>query len=116
MGDSKHSAMIISIIENSKKHQSILNNACLSVGTAQKLLNLALKYYWCLGWLPEPPHFPVDSRIQESLPAESRMKWTSISKLDEYQSIIDCATEQLKEGESLARWELHNFKRRNSVL
>ena len=29
-------------------------------GVTQKLLNLALKYYWCSGHIPEPPHCPVD--------------------------------------------------------
>ncbi len=99
------------IIQYSNKHKLILENDSLSIGTAQKLLNLVLKYYWCLGWLPEPPHFPVDSRIQKCIPAKSRKSWTAINSLEEYQSIIDCAKEQLKEGESLAKWELANFKK-----
>ncbi|MCG2419360.1 hypothetical protein K8089_10025 [Aequorivita sp. F47161] len=106
-----HCAMIEKIVTDSSKYESILEEGNLSVGTAQKLLNLVLKYYWCLGLLPEPPHFPIDSRIQSCLPVKNRMSWTKITSLDEYQTIIDCAKEQLKEGETLARWELANFKR-----
>lgn len=109
--DERHSAIIYAIIEFSTMHSNSLAGGQLSVGTAQKLLNLVLKYYWSLGWLPEPPHFPIDSRIQTCLPVKSRMSWTKITSLDEYQNIIDCAKEQLKEGESLARWELANFRR-----
>lgn len=107
----EHCAMIEKIANDSSKHKSILSKERLSVGTAQKLLNLVLKYYWCLGWLPEPPHFPIDSRIQTCLPAKGRMSWTKITSMGEYQGIIDCARGKLKEGETLARWELQNFKR-----
>lgn len=109
--EDQHYNIIIKIIQNSKKSKAILNNNCLSVGTAQKLLNLVLKYYWCLGWLPEPPHFPVDSRIQKCLPFKKRQNWTSIKTLEEYQTIIDCAKGLLLKGETLATWELYNFKR-----
>lgn len=106
----EHCAMIEKIVTDSSKYKSVLSIEKLSVGTAQKLLNLVLKYYWCLGWVPEPSHFPVDSRIQTCLPVKNRMSWTKITSLDEYQTIIHCAKEQLKEGETLARWELANFR------
>lgn len=109
--EEKHRAMIFAIAEHSTIYEAILINDRLSIGTSQKLLNLVLKYYWCLGWLAEPLHFPVDRQIQKSLPAKNRMSWTKITSLDEYQGVIDCARGLLKEGESLARWELDNFKR-----
>ena len=31
------------------RYSSILENDVYKIGTAQKLLNLLLKYYWCLG-------------------------------------------------------------------
>src|SRR5262245_42509512 len=37
----------------------VLRNGNYRYGVAQKLLNLALKYYWCLGYIPTPPHCPV---------------------------------------------------------
>lgn len=112
LDDKNHGAMIVAITEHATLHKDVLNNDALNVGTAQKLLNLLLKYYWCLGWLPEPPHFPVDSQIQKNLPAASRKSWTSISSFNEYDAIIAAARQQLKKGETLAQWELNNFKRR----
>ncbi len=111
VGDKFHGANIISIIDYSRGFSKLLSNGELNVGTVQKILNLSLKYYWCLGWLPEPPHFPIDSRIQKCLPFKSRKYWTGINNLSEYQTIITCAKGLLKEGESLAMWELTNFKR-----
>ncbi|SDJ63273.1 hypothetical protein SAMN05216338_105731 [Bradyrhizobium sp. Rc2d] len=32
---------------------------------AQKVLNLLLKYYWCLARIPEPPYCPIDRIIIE---------------------------------------------------
>ena len=34
----------------------VLGHLGYKYGVAQKLLNLALKYYWCLGVIAEPPH------------------------------------------------------------
>ncbi len=39
---------------------NVLGQLGYKYGIAQKLLNLALKYYWCLGEIAEPPHCPVD--------------------------------------------------------
>lgn len=36
-----------------------------SFGVAQKLFNLALKFYWSLGLIAEPPHCPIDLLVQE---------------------------------------------------
>lgn len=116
LDDKKHSAMILAITKHATLHKDILNSDALNVGAAQKLINLLLKYYWCLGWLSEPPHFPVDSRIQKCIPGKSRKSWTAINTLSDYQSIIDCVKEQLKDGESLAEWGLANFKRKRPVL
>lgn len=109
--DKHHKAYIIAIIDYTRSFSKLLTNGELNVGTVQKILNLSLKYYWCLGLLPEPPHFPIDSQIQKCLPAKSRKSWTRINSLDEYQAIIDCTKSLLMEGESLASWELQNFKR-----
>lgn len=111
VGDQNHRANIISIINYTRSFSKILRNGELNVGTVQKILNLSLKYYWCLGWLPEPPHFPIDSRIQKCIPNKHRKSWTRINNLDEYQAIIDCARGLLRGGESLASWELANFRR-----
>lgn len=103
--------MIGRVIDFSRKYESVLSNGQLNVGTTQKLLNLALKYYWCLGWMPEPPHFPIDGSIQTRLPVEYRKNWTKIKELSEYKAIIECARTVLEEGETLAGWELENFRK-----
>jgi transcriptional regulator with XRE-family HTH domain len=72
----------------------------LNFGIAQKLLNLNLKYQWCLGWVKSPPHFPVDRIIQEKLNKEARNlkiptitveAWTKFTKPEEYLNVINFA-------------------------
>jgi len=87
----------------------------LKIGVSQKLLNLVLKYYWCLGWIAEPPHFPVDRIIQKELPLHKRMNWTTLDSIEDYMSIVAEARNQLQKDETPATWELRNF-RRNSAL
>src|ERR1700694_4632603 len=47
-------------------------------GIAQKLLNLALKYYWCLGEIAEPPHCPVDRIVISMTSQKGKINWTDI--------------------------------------
>lgn len=109
--EAQHIETLNSIIDVSKDHKDILVNGKLSIGTAQKLLNLSLKYYWCLGWIKEPPHFPIDRIIQLKLPKIVRKNWTEIDALEDYLSIIEAAKKELGKGETLAQWELKNFDR-----
>ena len=44
-------------------HAKTLKGGRFRIGTAQKALNLYLKYLWCLGTIPEPPHCPFDFQI-----------------------------------------------------
>jgi len=79
-------------------------------GVAQKLLNLALKYYWCLGEIAEPPHCPVD-RIVLDKTKFNGTSWTNIVQRSDYQAII----EDLKRRagtQSIAMWELSTYSRR----
>ena len=109
--EKQHIDNLKSIIENSKEYSSILKGDKLSIGTVQKLLNLSLKYYWCLGLIKEPPHFPIDRIIQKRLPSDSRKNWTELLSEEDYSSIINAAREDLKDGETLAQWELKNYQR-----
>ena len=111
VSDQNHGAYILSIIDYTRSFSQILNRGELNVGTVQKILNLSLKYYWCLDLLPEPPHFPIDRIIQKLLPASLRANWTQLQSLEDYQSIID-SVRNIKPNEmSLAAWELEYFKR-----
>lgn len=43
INDEQHNACLVSIVDNSKYHESILLNGKINIGTAQKLLNVVLK-------------------------------------------------------------------------
>lgn len=89
----------------------ILKNGTYKYGVAQKLLNLALKYYWCLGYIPEPPHCPVDRIIIDKTQLKGKVNWTEIEDEHEYRQVIE-AVRKIAGTESLARWELLNYGRR----
>jgi hypothetical protein len=44
------------------------------IGVAQKALNLYLKYLWCVGFIPVPPHCPFDSIVINHLPPLQPLK------------------------------------------
>lgn len=83
-------------------------------GVAQKLLNLALKYHWCLGQISEPPHCPIDRIIIEKTHLRGRVNWTQIADEEQYRVVIE-AVRRRAEPESIARWELLNYRRRSSL-
>jgi hypothetical protein len=81
-------------------------------GAAQKLLNLFLKYLWCLGTIAEPPHCPVDRIIIGQTRYKER-NWTEIVRRSEYEEIIeDIRRLANREGTSIAQWELSTHSRR----
>ena len=87
--------------------------APINIGVSQKLFNLALKYYWCLGIIPEPPHCPVDRIIQQRLYKYPLVNWTQLTCSDTYMQIIqDIRTKAKADKQSIAQWELTNFDRR----
>ena len=49
-------------IESLSKKYSI-DGISFKIGHSQKLLNLMLKYYWCLGWLNYTPLIAIDRMI-----------------------------------------------------
>jgi len=110
-----HMLNIEGIVAFSENWSQILNEGKLNIGVSQKLLNLALKYYWCLGGIAEPPHCPLDRIIQQKgLKSKHIVNWTSLDDMDEYLRIMhqikQVATEK---GQSIAEWELSNFERSN---
>lgn len=104
-------------IENLINHannvgKGILGENRYKYGVAQKLLNLALKYYWCLGEIKEPPHCPVD-KIVIGQTSFRKVNWTKILTRKEYLKIISSIRDlAAKENCSIAQWELNNYKRR----
>ena len=82
-------------------------------GIAQKLLNLALKYYWCLGEIEEPPHCPVDKIIIDQTTYRGR-NWTQILSEKEYLEIIAAIKTLSKQDNcSISEWELNKYTRRS---
>ena len=99
----------------------------MNFGIAQKLLNLYLKYQWCLRWIEMPPHFPVDRLIQIKLidrarelgiPTQELKPWTKFNGVEDYLYVIDFAKKVKAKDEglknlSLAEVELELFNRRS---
>lgn len=96
-------------IELNYKH--VLRNNIITFGTVQKLLNLYLKYMWCLDEnMPTPPHCPVDRKILHKAKIHD-INWTQMDK-PQYEYAIEKISQISKiEGISIAEWELVNFKR-----
>jgi len=92
-------------------HTSILKDGGISFGVAQKLLNLYLKYDWCLGRIEEPPHCPIDAMILEAV-GMNKSPWSPWSQMsgEQYNEIID-AIEKTRGGQSIADWELDEWKK-----
>lgn len=111
--DEEHLELLHQVIDYSSNFENTLANGTLNLGVAQKLVNLILKYYWCLGLIKEPPHFPIDRIIQRHIDSSSRINWTEMTKDEEYLQVINAVRDQaLAKGETLAQWELRNFERR----
>ena len=98
------------------KGKNILGPAGYKIGVAQKLLNLQLKYLWCLGTISEPPHCPVDRIIINETDLKDQISWTKITGIDEYLQVITVLKRAAKlEGLSLTRWELEIYSRRRNT-
>lgn len=114
--DKLHIKTIKRICNFSKKQ-----NVKMNFGVSQKLLNLYLKYQWCLrDEMPEPPHFPVDRIIQQKLKIKNPFAWTKMEDETKYLEVINIARNVLRENKhkecnnSLAQLELKLFNRRNN--
>jgi len=86
-------------------------------GIAQKLLNLYLKYLWCIKLIHTPPHCPIDRIIINKL--KLKCNWTQINDEKYYRRIIEKIKKTIKldeehsPNESIAEWELKVYSRRN---
>jgi hypothetical protein len=94
--------------ELSYKHAPCLANGRFRIGSAQKAFNLHLKYLWCLGLIPEPPHCPFDSIIIKRLPATVAVNWTELDDIEKYRKMVETAQE-LAGNMRLASWELIEY-------
>ena len=102
--DDQHCATIRTIADSlSTEFKPILRGGRLRYGTAQKMLNLYLKYLWRLARIVEPPHCPVDSVVLGAGGIAGR--WTESDSEEEYR----CWIKHLRwkvHPLSLSQWEL----------
>jgi len=92
------------------QHHKAMNGARFRIGAAQKALNLYLKYLWCLGRIPTPPHCPIDSVILAQIPGCENRRWTRLDSIAEYAATIRQA-KAVARSMSLAEWELRLWNR-----
>lgn len=113
VSENAHLQNIWNVCEFSKHFGDILTNGQLNFGVSQKLLNLYLKYQWCLGNVPTPPHFPVDRLIQKNMGLNAPIAWTQIESEDDYMHVINRAKSILPnyEVKTIAELELLLFER-----
>lgn len=81
--------------------------------TVQKYFNMMCKYYWCAGFIKEPPELPIDSINLSKI--GKNYSWTReiITKSNYEEKIEDFRSNECVLSESsLAVWELKNWKRR----
>ncbi len=125
--DAVHEANIVRLARDvTRQHGEVLHEGRYRIGTAQKALNLYLKYLWCAGRLcdrggwAEPPHCPFDSQVinkmmneDADIPADERA-WTKVDDREVYRRWVrEARTVARRAGYvdesgkvSLARWEL----------
>lgn len=95
----------------SAAHKKALKGGRFRIGSAQKALNLYLKFMWCLGCVERPPHCPFDARVLSKIPNCNGVKWTSLDSIDEYRRIVGEAEQKAKaENLSLAEWEMKEYQ------
>lgn len=103
----------------SKRYGHILHESVFRVGTAQKAVNIYLKLIWCYGWIPEPPHCPIDSIVLAEI-GDHQTKWTRMKDIADYLTAINTIRAHLgriKSTLSLSQWELDvwNNRRKRGV-
>ena len=90
---------------------AILLSGGYKYGVAQKLVNLYLKYLWCMGHIKEPPHCPVDRIILAKTELRDKLNWTQIINREQYMSAINALKKVANSHQqSLATWELLNYE------
>lgn len=97
--------------ELSIKHGKILDDGHLRIGSAQKALNLYLKYLWCLGRIEMPPHCPIDRAILDEIQKKTGYKsvgWTRLDSITLYEEIIHKA-KTVAGKLALSEWELQFY-------
>ena len=103
---------LIEKIKKLEEYGKNINDNHFNIGHSQKLINLMLKYYWCMGWLKKhPPHCPVDRTILEKAKVKENgvtPAWTKINNIEKYKTYIKEIKEHAK-PDNIPQWELEIF-------
>jgi len=90
--DAAHEDNILALSTSlSTSHRSTLLDGRFRIGSAQKALNLFLKYLWCIGEVSMPPHCPFDFQIIKRLPRAARCNWTALDSIEQYRGLVAAA-------------------------
>jgi hypothetical protein len=110
VSDAEHCAAIRRISEDlSTQFGEILKDGRFRYGTAQKALNLYLKFLWRLGLLGEgkPPHCPADYTVLQA--AGSTGSWTESDDEQEYMLWIE-GIRKMASPRDIADWEYETWR------
>ena len=109
--ETKHCENIRNLADTlTKQFSKILDGRRFKIGTAQKALNLYLKFLWCLGvHKTVPPHCPLDGIILKK--AGVYEAWTKLDCIETYKNWIEKVRVKAARHNSIAEWELENWKR-----
>jgi hypothetical protein len=91
-------------------HASVLKDRRFRIGTAQKALNLYLKYLWCFDKISIPPHCPFDFQIIAKLSNYNGPSWTNLDRVEDYRNLVTAAKAEAG-GVPLAKWELQTYNK-----
>lgn len=96
--------------ECTKYSSPILKDKKFRIGGAQKALNLYLKYLWCIGEIPTPPHCPFNNKIIDELGCKD-IRWTKLDDIEKYQRLVKAAAKAKQAAgiRTIARWELEKY-------
>src|SRR6266481_663365 len=107
--EDKHIDYIVEIAKTiSDKFKSIIHDGEFRIGIAEKAFNLYLKYLWCMGRIPTPPHCPFDGIIIAKLKINDpnvETRWTELKLINDYEKLVVAARNQAND-KMLAEWEL----------
>lgn len=109
--EDKHIQNIINLSDKiTNRHKAFLKGERFRIGTAQKALNLYLKYLWCLNEIPEPPHCPFDAIIIQNLDCSVKnIRWTKFDDIKTYKMLVIAAKDKAN-TKTLPKWELDLFE------
>lgn len=98
-----------------ENYSNILRDKKLRIGIGQKIINLYLKYLWCIDKIKTPPHCPFDRNIILLLDNKNNLNWTEIDDVNIYKELVELAKNKAK-SITIAEWELNSFNRNQNIL